>query len=90
MIWVAIIVDLQARAQKRGVLSMWTIYDKPLDLPTGYVARRFEVEKGGPKPTNDMLQTPDLEMLRESFLQAGLTCLARDAEDHPNVVESWL
>jgi hypothetical protein len=31
-----------AEAIKRGALSLWTIYEKPLDHPDGFLARRFE------------------------------------------------
>lgn len=33
-----------------GVLSIWTVYDHPLDFPNEYVARRFTVGTSGSRP----------------------------------------
>jgi hypothetical protein len=72
-------------AAKRGLLSMWTIYERPKDHPEGYVARRFE----SIMPTNDLL-VGELEGLRDTFSRAGMVCLARSADDEPQIVETWL
>jgi hypothetical protein len=72
-------------AAKRGLLSMWTIYERPTDHPDGYIARRFE----SIMPTDDTL-TGELGALREIFMEAGLFKLPRSAEDEPQIVETWL
>jgi hypothetical protein len=72
-------------AAKRGLLSMWTIYERPKDYPEGYIARRFE----SIMPTDDTL-TGELEELREIFINAGLFKLPRSEGDEPQIVETWL
>ena len=84
------IVIVQAEAVKRGALSLWTVYERPKDYPIGWVARRFEVTAAGPKPTNSVIKCARLEPIREKLARAGLFCLARHAEDEPQIVETWL
>lgn len=88
------VILAHAHAMERGVLSIWTIYDKPKDYPEGFIARRYEV--GGAdrtKPaiiaTSDTL-TGSLEHMRNTLERAGLTVLRKHASDHANVVESWI
>lgn len=84
-----IIKQMHEQAQK-GVLCMWTIYDKPTDFPDTFVARRHDVGKGGkPLPTEHLIKG-DLSKLRVLFLQAGLTCISRHEQDEPQIVEVWL
>ena len=78
-----------ADAIKRGLLSVWTIYDRPRDHPEGFIARRFEVAAGGPIATRDTV-TGKLEDIRQAFWKAGLMKLTRQTEDEPQIVESWV
>jgi hypothetical protein len=83
-----------AEAMKRGALSLWTIYEKPLDHPDGFLARRFEILKGEilkgeSAPTEDHL-TGELEHIRLIFTRAGLYRLSRSPDDEPQVVETWV
>jgi hypothetical protein len=71
-------------------ISIWTIYDKPRDYPTCYVARRFEASADGVRPTADCIVSPQLEPLREELRDKGLTPLPPAPEDPPHLVESWL
>jgi len=84
------IVIAQAEAVKRGALSMWTVYERPTDYACGFVARRFEVTRDGPKPTQMTLKSVRLEPIREKLARAGLVCLARNDEDEPQIVETWV
>jgi hypothetical protein len=81
-------------AVKRGVLSMWTIYNRPKDYPDGFIARRFEVGRGEPPAwpvqVTDHTLTGELEAIRATFLAIGMTCLNREPGDEPPVVETWL
>lgn len=86
---IADVVQAQHAAMKRGVLTIWTIYDKPTDHPDGFIARRFDINAEGPKPT-DFTIIGDLESLREGFWKAGLMKLTRQAGDEPQIVESWV
>jgi hypothetical protein len=73
-----------------GVLSIWTIYDRPTDYPNGYIARRHEVLASGPLATDDTVKADDLYTLRKHLLQAGLTRINRSPDDDAKIVESWL
>lgn len=83
------IADLQTAALKRNVLALWTVYSHPSDFPNDYVARRCEVNRNGIQQTGDVM-LGELSIIRASFLQAGLTCLRRNEDDEPHIVESWL
>ena len=83
------VMDVNAKAAKRGALSIWTVYDRPSDHPRGFMARRHEVVAGKERSTMDTIKA-DLSQLRVIFLTAGLTCLARDEGDEPQIVECWL
>jgi hypothetical protein len=78
-----------AEAMKRGALSLWTIYEKPLDCPDGFLARRFESNKDGDGPTLDTV-VGDLEHIRLIFTRAGLFRLSREPDDEPQIVETWV
>jgi hypothetical protein len=86
------VITHQHDAQKRGVVSMWTIYRRPRDYPEGYIARAHEAGKGGSVPTDMTIRgdSDSLQMLRTVFAEAGLTCLTRSPQDDPNIVEVWL
>lgn len=72
-------------------LSIWTVYNNPTDYPDKFVARRFDVDGNGVKPSASVIVTPDLETLRTILaVEMRLTCLTRNDEDEPQIVESWL
>jgi hypothetical protein len=83
------ILDSQHRALANNKLSMWTVFDHPKDFPHSFVARRFEVNGTGVIATDDIVQG-DLNILRESFLKAGMYCLTRNDDDDEKIVETWL
>src|SRR5262245_30962933 len=76
------------RAMPREVLSIWTIYEHPLDYPHDYVARRFEVRDHGVMMTRDMFVAETLEELR-ALLPPGLFRLPRTDGEPKAIVESW-
>ena len=78
-----------AAAMKRGLLPLWTIYEKPLDQTDGFIARRFESGNGSHGPTEDTV-TGALEDIRDLFRRAGLIKLDRAPEDEPQIVETWV
>ena len=78
-----------AEAIKRGALSLWTIYEKPLDHPDGFLARRFESTKDSDGPTMDTV-TGELEHIRDIFTRAGLYRIDRSVDDEPQIVETWV
>jgi len=71
-------------------LSIWTIYDHPLDFPNEYVARRFTVGANGSGPTDDILTSTSLDLLRTELAGRGLTVIDRLPGDDPKIVEVWL
>jgi hypothetical protein len=75
----------QADAQVRGVLNIWTVYNRPKDYPSGYIVRRFEMET----PTSDTF-TGSLDSIREAFMRCGLSCTSRAHADDHCIVETWL
>lgn len=72
-------------------MSMWVVYDHPLDWPDWWVARRWDIMKGDNEPaaSGAMFMNRTLEGLREA-LPPGLYCLPRFADDDPAVYEVWL
>lgn len=73
-----------------GSLVMWTVYDHPRDFPHCFVARKYEVGVGGVCVTREVMVSDKLEKLRTILLKRGLTCLTRNAQDDPKIVETWL
>lgn len=71
-------------------LQMWTIYDHPTDYPFLFVARKFEVDAAGPRPTTEVFVAPSIDRVRFEMVRRGLTCLTRSPEDDPKIVETWL
>jgi hypothetical protein len=72
-------------------LAMWTVYDNPSDYPGKFVARRFDVDARGPKPSTSIIIMDDLDKLRDMLaFDLHLTCLMRSPEDDPKIVETWL
>jgi hypothetical protein len=90
----ASIVEVQAMSgiprPDHARLQIWTIYDRPSDYPSNFVARLSLVGPGGQQPTEHLLVSTDLDALREQMMQLGLTCIPRYPEDQPHIVEVWL
>jgi len=73
------------------MLAMWTVYKHPKDYPNDYVARRFEVDARGPRPTESIIISETLETLRDVLaFEMHLTPLDRNEGDDPVIVETWL
>lgn len=72
-------------------MPMWTVYDRPIDYPDKFVARRFDVDADGPRPSASIIVAADLKTLRDILaFELHLVCLARDPKDDPKIVEVWL
>lgn len=75
----------------REVLSIWTMYDSPADKPGYFVLRRHVLLNDSTHgPTTEAYCSQDIEPLREMMMQRGLTCMARQPGDEPQIVEIWL
>lgn len=73
-----------------GVLEIWAVYDHPTDFPTKFVARRWRVDAGRVTPTDGIRVANELDDLRAQLRVEGLSCVARQHDDDPKIVESWL
>lgn len=71
-------------------LPMWTIYDHPSDYPNNFVARQIMVYRDGSQTTTQIMICPHLYILREEMVVRGLTCIGRQSQDDPVIVEVWL
>ena len=71
-------------------LSVWTVYDHPLDFPHNYVARRHVATGERSGPTGDMMICTDLEPIRVELKRRGLIRFDRAPEDEPHIIETWL
>lgn len=70
---------------------MWTVYKNPADYPGKFVARRFDVDGSGARPTSSIIIMDDLGKLRDVLcFEMHLTCLMRSPGDEPQIVETWL
>jgi hypothetical protein len=69
-------------------LVIWTIYDRPLDYPGGFVVVPWTI-RGGTQLRGDSLRAGTLEEAR-ALVPAGLYCLGRDPNDDMAIAESWI
>lgn len=72
------------------MLAIWTVYADPTDYPGKFVARRFDVTKDGPVPSDNVIIVPTLGMVRHILDEMHLTRMARHPDDDPKIVECWL
>jgi len=76
---------------EEGVLSLWVVYDHPIDYPDAYVARLHEVSgQGRQRVTHHVLTADNLTEIRAALAAFGLTRISRSVEDDPVIVETWL
>ena len=75
-----------------AALAIWTVYAKPKDYPTKYVARCFLVRggTGAIERTDSIIIAPTLDELRSMFADMYLTQVGRMPGDDPVIVETWL
>lgn len=75
-----------------GSLSTWTIYDHPSDFPDNYVVREFRIQAGSDPILGQAHLFLTLAEARDALQQLAPSayCLARQPEDDPTVVETWL
>lgn len=78
-------VEKPEKMTETTALTLWVVYDSPIDLPGRFVARKWLNET----PTAELLQGKTLDELR-SRLPGGLYRLDRDEADDPRIVETWI
>lgn len=72
-----------------ALLEMFIVYERPRDFPGHYVLRRWVVQRGGSRPTDDFVLEPTLEKIRE-HVPPHCVRLERDPNDEAHIVETWL
>lgn len=79
-------------ADPKGVfMTMWTIFDHPTDFPDHYVARENILRNDNTYgPSENFIQSTDLEVVREQLLHMGKTPIPRDPSDQANIIETWI
>lgn len=77
-------------APDEDVLSIWTLYDSPIDMPGYYVLRRHVSGRGGSQPTPEVYWSKDAEALRDMMRERCLHRMPRQPGDDPPIVETWM
>lgn len=72
------------------IMEQWVVYQRPKDFPSNYVARKWLIRRGGIEATASVMVCRTIDRLRRELAGRGLTCLDRDPEDDPSIVEVWL
>lgn len=81
----------QPKHPVQNVMSMWTVYDRPSDYPKSYVARRYDVRPNEVSMSASIIIAPTLTKLRNILaFDLHLTCIRRDPNDDPVILETWL
>lgn len=70
-------------------LRTYTIYERPLDFPEKFVVRGFTIRADSAEPDARVQVADTLEEAR-ALIPYGCVCLARDPDDEPQIVETWL
>jgi hypothetical protein len=78
----------QSASMTAEPLSIWTVYQRPADYPSKFVARRW-LASASLVATDDVLIDDTLIALR-GRLPPGLVQMPRDPSDDPSIVETWL
>lgn len=71
-------------------LCIWTVYDKPSDFPTEYVARLHIVVGNAHAATTAHVRSENLDDVHETMLELGLTRMGRMEADEPQILETWI
>lgn len=71
-------------------LAMFTIYDHPSDIPTGFVVREWMVVRGGAIVDGGVVIVSDTLAGAREAVPPGLARLGRNPDDDPTVVETWV
>ena len=72
------------------VLTLYVVYDHPADFPESYVVRGRNISDGVDLHARDVICCAKVEPLREALRRKGLTCIGRQPEDDPVILEVWL
>lgn len=82
-------MEKDSTAPPHAEISQWVIYAQPLDYPTKYVLRRWDIRANTMIATDEMALAETLAEIRKK-VPPGLYRLARYDDDDPCIVEVWL
>lgn len=75
---------------REDVLTIWTIYQSPLDYPGRFVVRAYDVAGDGQVvPRAEQAVCGSLEEAR-ARVPCGLYWMNRNPVDDPTIVETWI
>ncbi len=73
---------------------MWTIYRNPSDYPGQYVVREWAVNEQGQRMASSsplsIHERLEIVRLAIQYHAPGAVCLARQPEDDPVILETWI
>jgi hypothetical protein len=72
-----------------GALVVWVIYEHPSDCPGGYVLRAQYAGRDGLSASRVAWRGNHPDELR-AILPPGVTCLGRNPDDEPQILEVWV
>lgn len=73
------------RSARNEVLSLWTVYERPLDYPDKWVARRFELDR----PTSEYIVFESAGAVHEHFALRRLFWLPRHSTDPTSIMGTY-
>ena len=73
-------------------LSIYTVYDHPLDYPNSYVVKKWICNVNPPvQDSNFLIIGEDLDRIREMLvMEMGLTVLPREINDDLVILENYI
>jgi hypothetical protein len=68
------------------------VYRRPKDFPDDYVARRFNILPGGPEPTDEHFNDPDIAVVRAWIREnyPDVVRMGRMPTDEKHIHEVWM
>lgn len=88
-----VVKDAPVVFDTEDTLKIYTLYDHPADFPNAYVVRCWLTVKGNPVPmamAGPFMVTADLNKIATKMQEMGLTPIARNAEDDPKIMRTYL
>lgn len=67
-------------------LEIWVLYNRPIDCPDGFVARKFINNE----PTSEVIKSQDIDLIRWQLRDRGLVPMPKHKDDAISIVECWL
>lgn len=83
------LIDVMSEITRQGKIGVVTVYKKPKDYPSKYVARVFYAEKGTVTATKHIKTATSLPGLRKK-ISSNLARLEPNPNDDPKIVEVYM